>query len=259
MNKIFAFCFILFSSSTYISAQCYPVDDTENFDGQVESWYKWAKDWENYAIDQFPISERDEMLIGDSLHLTMAKENVLLKTHPKKRKVEQIVANLAKSANRKSIKYTVHIIDDNKTLNAFSIAGGHVYVTSKILDWVESDDELAFILAHEVAHVDNKHSVRKAQKLLIGEMFLGDYGILAANLEMLLSSPFGQIDEYDADRSGAVLAVKAGYNPRKGLRFFEKMSKDENYDYIEKIMRTHPYSAERHNCLDHFMREKLNK
>ncbi len=251
MKRFLELLFLL-AISTAVLAQCNPEDE-------VESWYQWAKEWENYAIDQFPIGEEDEMKIGDSLHVKMQTENVLLKKHPKKAYINKIVQKLAKGVNRKGIRYRIHIIDDDKNLNAFSIAGGHLYITSKMISWAKSEDELAFIIGHEIAHVDNRHGIRKIQKLIIGETFGGDYGLLAANAELLLSAPFGQIDEYDADRSGAVLATKAGYNPRKGLRFFEELSKNESYDYYEKLIRTHPYSQERHNCLHDFMTNELGK
>lgn len=251
---IVGFCCYCFGvlGNLSLQAQCNPADE-------VESWYSWAKDWENYAIDQFPIPESQEMIIGDSIHVRMMEENAIVKGHPKQAYLEQILAKLTPHTQRKGITYKIHVINDRQTLNAFSVAGGHLYITSKMIDWVETEDELAFILAHEIAHVDTKHAIRKVQKLILGETFFGDYGILAANLEILLSAPFGQIDEYEADRAGAVIAVEADYNPRLALRFFEKMGEGEQYNTLEKIIRTHPYSQERHNCLDDYLRTQLGK
>jgi hypothetical protein len=79
------------------TAQCNPHDE-------VESWYSWAKDWENYAIDQFPISEKDEIIIGDSIHLKMKTENVLLPNHPKQKYLNKIVAKLTKHTQTQSIQ-----------------------------------------------------------------------------------------------------------------------------------------------------------
>ncbi|MFK7904565.1 MAG: M48 family metalloprotease [Chitinophagales bacterium] len=92
-----------------------------------------------------------------------------------------------------------------------------------------------------------------------GNQYFGEYGVMAANIELLLSQPLGQIDEYAADRLGTTLMVKAGYDPRKGLRFFEKMADFEEYNEIEKMIRTHPYSDERHNCLSDYMMNELNR
>ncbi|HRI27480.1 MAG TPA: M48 family metallopeptidase [Chitinophagales bacterium] len=230
-----------------------------NSDDTIESWYSWAKDWENYAIDQFPISVSDEAFIGDTLHNGMAKEQKIVKNYPKQAYLYGIVQKLTKHINRKGIQYTIHVLDDPQTLNAFSIAGGHIYITSKMIEWTESEDELAFIIAHEIAHIDNRHAARKVQKMVMSRSVFEPYGYgdIAANLSLLLSAPFGQIDEYDADRSGAAIAAKAGYNPRKGLRFFQKMEENESYDMLEKVIRTHPYSHERLNCLDAYIKNEL--
>lgn len=252
MKFVCCFVLLLFAAKSPVYAQCNP-DDT------VESWYAWAKDWENYAVDQFPISEADEMNIGDTLNQNMYKENKIVKKYNKQAYLDGIVKKLTKNVKRPGITYTIHVIDDPKTLNAFSVAGGHLYVTSKMVDWTESEDELAFVIAHEIAHIDNRHSIRKVQKMVLGHTLFDSYGYgeIAANLGLLISAPFGQIDEYDADRGGATLTAKAGYNPRKGLRFFEKMGEKESYALMEKVIRTHPYSKERLNCLDDYIKTEL--
>lgn len=248
-KKYFLLLPCLLMINTSINAQCDP-------NNTVESWYDWAKDWENYIVDYVPISTAQETRIGDSLHLQMAREYNLLEQHPKKASTTAMLQKIAQYTHRKDLRYNLHIIDDNKIANAFSIAGGHVYVTAKLLSWVESDDELAFVLAHEIAHVDSKHGIRKVAKLIAGETLGGSYGSILAHVENAVTAPFGQIDEYEADREGAVLAFRAGYNPRAGLDFFKRMGANEQYDDFQKLIRTHPFSSERYNCLDDFLRQQ---
>ncbi len=242
--------FSIFITSN-LQAQCKP-------DDEVESWLSWGKSWTNYALDYFPISIERESEVGDSLYQEMIKEEKLVKYHPQRAILDRVVSRLTPHVTRKGIRYRTHILDDSEMINAFAIAGGHIFITSKMLNWVESEDELAFVLAHEIAHIDDKHSVRKVQKILLGEEYFGEYGLMAANIGLILSQPLGQIDEYTADRLGAALMVKAGYDPRKGLKFFEKMAQFEEYDDFEKMMRSHPYSSERHHCLSDFMMNELN-
>lgn len=238
-------------------AQCNPED-------WVESFYDWGKTFERFALDQVAMSAAAEEEIGDSLHREMVKDKKVVADHPQQQYLSNLVKKISRYTTRKNIDYDIHVLKDKRSLNAFSIAGGHLYITEKMLDWVESEAELAFILAHEIAHVDHKHSVGKVQKMILSKElsrhFLGEeYTNIAANLSLLLTAPFGQIDEYEADRQGAVLALKAGYNPRDGMRFFEKMGHDEQFHIVEKIIRTHPYSVERINCLDDFLRNDLKK
>lgn len=249
---------LLGCQSMWSFAQCNPQD-------QVESWYDWFKDLENSALDYLPISDELEQKIGLNLHKEISTSNKILTDHPKKALVEEVMRKLTAHTDRKDMAYQIYIMKDDENPNAFSIAGGQLYITTKMLEWIQSEDELAFILGHEIAHVDHKHSIRKVQKMKLGESlvneYLGheEYGTLVANLANIITSPFGQIDEYDADRAGAILAHKAGYSPRNGMKFLDRLSEKESYNYLEKIIRTHPYSKERAICLDSFISNELNK
>ncbi len=257
MYKFFLLNSLMLLWSITAIAQCNP-----------EDWIEWGYDWgkviEKEALKLFPLSEADEEIIGDSLHLQMIAKGNVAKNHPQKATLQRILRKITPHVKRKGIQYEIHILEDKKVPNAFSLAGGHIYVTEKMIDWVDSVNELAFVIAHEVGHIDGKHSIAKVQKLLLSETALShkygkEYAQMVGSLGLLLSSPMGQIDEYEADRLGASLAVKAGFNPRDGLNFFERMSKKESKNIIERIVRTHPYSSARHNCLDEYLRVDLKK
>lgn len=261
----FAYLFLLSTllctfATLNTQAQCNATNDN------VDWAYSWLKTGKNYMLDNYAqkLSDKQEMAAGDSVHLRMCRENDITDTHSKSDYLNQLAQKIAKNTQRPDIKYKVHVIKDKKVLNAFSVAGGHLYITEKMLDWVESEDELAFILAHEIAHIDQKHAIRKIQELQLGKewgaYYLGSqYADYAANAQAFVTIPFGQIDEYSADKEGAILTVKAGYDVRKGLRFFEKMGEKEQYNVMEKVIRTHPYSQQRIVCLDDFLRNELKK
>lgn len=247
------YCFTIYETQT-VQAQC-------NHESTTESFFDLGKSLEDMVLSYAPVSTQEEIHIGDSLHrvLSKAKEFTIAPNHAALPKVKRILNKLLPHTLRKDIPYKIYILEDDKNLNAFSLAGGHLYITSKLIDWVETEDELAFIIAHEIAHVDAKHVVRKVQKLKLGKEYFGEYGSIVAGLQMLLSSPFGQLDEYNADKIGAIIAKEAGYNPRKGLAFFERMAKKERYDEYEKMFRTHPYSIERYQCLDDFITNRWKR
>lgn len=254
MKYLFPTLFLLFSYCSNAFAQCNP-------ESTVESFLDIGKSLEDAVLSYTPITTREEILIGDSLHqeMTKSKQFKISNNHPQEAKVNRILKKLLPNALRKDIPYKIYILEDSKNINAFSLAGGHLYITSKLLNWVDTEDELAFIIAHEIAHVDAKHVVRKVQKFKLGQEYFGEYGSLVAGLQIILSSPFGQIDEYNADKIGAIICKKAGYNPRKGLAFFQRMAKNERYDDFEKVLRTHPYSTERYQCLDDFIRNRWER
>lgn len=212
---------------------------------------------ENAFLDQFPISEADEEQYGEEMHQEVIKEFRLIDSDSRRQKLQTMLDKMLPHRERKAIEYDIHLIDDDEMINAFAIVGGHLYITTALLDYVDSDDELAFIIGHELGHVDKKHTVRKVQKLVIGNSVLGDIGVMAANFQIFVSAPFGQADEYEADRMGAFFANKAGYNTSRFGDFFRKIKQDETYDPIQKMLRTHPYSEQREVCLDKYIDEKL--
>ncbi len=225
-----------------------------------QSFSDWA--WSFVAI-----TPQQEEEIGDQI-LEFMKANFTLKpTDPRQRKLNQILQKITPHVYRSGIKYDIHLIDDDEMVNAFAVAGGHLFVTTGIMKWVESDDELAFIIGHEIAHVDQEHCIRNVKRGMtiqaVADFFeIGDYAPLIDQAQAILGTPFGQIDEYMSDREGAFLCWKAGYDPAKGKKFFEKLDKLEggapNSDF-DIIMRTHPYSSQRAVCLDHYIRNEMKK
>lgn len=223
----------------------------------LDVFFTLSKKAENTFLNQFPISNADEEMYGEEFHRSISKEYRLIDEDSRRRKLQNMMNKMLPYRERKGINYNIHLID-HQMVNAFAIAGGHVYFTTGILNFVGSEDELAVIIGHEIGHVDKKHTIRKLQKLIIANNLLKDVGTLVANFQMVLTTPFGQVDEYEADRIGAYFAKKAGYNPRKGLNFWRKLKKRESYSVFGKIKRTHPYSSQREKCLEEYIRKNLD-
>lgn len=213
-----------------------------------------ARESENAFLDQFPVSLTDEMELGAEIHDAMLKEFSLAAAGSESRKIEKILDRLTPHVQRSGMVYQIFLVEESSA-NAFSIPGGYIYVTTGLMDFVESTDELAFVIGHEVAHIDRKHCVRKYQKLALGKALLQDFGVMAANFQILLSTPFGQVDEYEADKYGAKFADKAGYDAHRGKDFFSKLKQDESYNLLEKLLRSHPFSSQREDCLDQYLND----
>lgn len=155
--------------------------------------------------------------------------------------------------------YTFKVVVD-KDVNAFSIPGGFIYVNTGLLDFVQSDDELAAVLAHEVAHAANRHLVTMSRQQERTQLFTLPVVIAAllagsvrdANLALIgqdllltaLTSGWSQEAEMDADRAGAYYLLHSKYSPVGLLTFMERLAFREKtspqFDW--GIMRTHPPS-----------------
>ena len=159
--------------------------------------------------------------------------------------------------------YKFFIVDD-PDINAFSLPGGYIYVNKGLLNYVQSDEELAGVLGHEITHAAHHHVMRlqKEQSKLNTALLVGALATLVAHvpaadaLNLLQGfqliaiqkvNGFGQEAERDADHGGLTIAAKAGYNPVGMLTFMERLERDQKLrpDVELGIYRTHPPEKER--------------
>jgi predicted Zn-dependent protease len=170
-------------------------------------------------------------------------------------------------------EYTFKVVED-KDVNAFSIPGGFIYINTGLLDFVQSDDELAAVLAHEVAHAANRHLVTMSRQQERTQLFTLPVVIAAllagsvrdANLALIgqdllltaLTSGWSQEAETDADRAGVYYILRSKYNPVGLLTFMERLAFREKtspqFDW--GIMRTHPPSRVRAERLKALLKQE---
>ena len=205
-----------------------------------------ANEVQNIALDSLEMPEGWDEDYGDTLHKEMLKNWDLAKDPAGERRVVRLVRRLERFVPKGTPKFKVHLLAD-EDFNAFAVAGGHLYVTTGMLDFVKSDDELAAVLGHEMAHVYKGHCNRKLKILTLADAGLGDLGAMAANVGLLASAPFGKSDELEADAAGRQICTQAGFASEGMMRFLERMSRVEpdQENYLLKMMGTHPYTRER--------------
>jgi predicted Zn-dependent protease len=170
---------------------------------------------------------------------------------------QNIVAQLTKGSR---YRYQVHITQDD-TLNAFAMPGGIVVIHTGLIAATKRPEELAGVLAHEIQHVEQRHSIRGRIKELglrgLWSAVTGDIGATLAGqaaLEMT-SLKFSRDDETEADYKGFDALVAAGIDPAGMPAFFKTMS-DKSADAPAAFLSTHPLSAVREKNLQLRM-EKL--
>ncbi len=149
---------------------------------------------------------------------------------------------------RRDLPYNIKILDA-PDVNAFTIGGGYVYLNEGLLDFVQSDDELAGVIAHETGHNERRHTVTlpaKAQalNLLFGiasifSPFIYRFGQLA---QAGLLAKQSRADELQADQYGLFLITRAGYDPDAMVSFMKHLGAAEtNHDgLVDKYLAGHP-------------------
>jgi len=194
-----------------------------------------------------------EVNLGRSLARVYEKEYKLVEDVSLQERVRKIGERIVAVCDRKDVNYYFKVIDE-EDINAVSLPGGFVYVNKGIMDEIDSDDELACVLAHEVGHIVAKHHIKKLQAAL-GYTFLnvlasqttsGDFtsGLSLAMAQIMTA--YSREDELLSDKLGIIYARRAGYNPEAMVSFLEKL-KEANKKKIHPInyFRTHPYLSER--------------
>ncbi len=162
--------------------------------------------------------------------------------------VQGIAENLWNQVARKDVPYSVKIIKDD-SINSFATMGGFVYVNEGLVDFVQSDDELASVVGHETGHIERRHVITTQSKAEILNILFGiaslfsplisNFGSLA---EAGLMAKISREDELQADRYGLQLMSRAGYDPESMVTMMAHLAvlQDEHSDLLTKYLEDHP-------------------
>lgn len=156
-------------------------------------------------------------------------------------------------------KWSVKVIDDPKTINAWCMAGGKMaFYTGLIVALKPTDDEIAQVMGHEIAHALAKHQAEKMSHQVATQLGISvlsvitgpQYGQIVGSAatqaaQVTLTLPNSRGAESEADRIGIELAAKAGYDPRAAVTLWQKMAKATGSTGKGDFMSTHPAPEKR--------------
>ncbi|MGA8534385.1 MAG: M48 family metalloprotease [Candidatus Tumulicola sp.] len=162
--------------------------------------------------------------------------------------VQGIAENLWNQVARKDVPYSVKVINDD-SINSFATMGGFVYINEGLVDFVQSDDELASVIGHETGHIERRHVITTQSKAQILDILFGiaslfspliyNFGGLA---EAGIMAKISREDELQADRYGLQLMSRAGYDPESMVTMMAHLAvlQDERSDLLTKYLEDHP-------------------
>ncbi len=205
----------------------------------------------------FGVSEKEEIEAGQKVAQQAYKEygKPLPKNDPMSRRVQAIGMRFANLSERKNIPYSYQVLKNDKVLNAFAAPGGPIFVTTKLMNTVSNDAELAFVLGHETAHIDRKHivnAVEKQQKVALGVGILGAiFGYNDSNTFQVFSNVaftvwskgFSRDQESEADKYGIRWMSQLGFDPEASITMFKKLGGSDGG--IGKYLSDHPTNDSR--------------
>lgn len=208
------------------------------------------------------IGEPEEIGIGKDVASRLLGAAPLVADPALQRYVNNVGRWLAAQTERPDLPWRFGVLDAPQ-LNAFAVPGGTIFVTRGLLERMQSEAELAGVLAHEIAHVLRKHHLKAiqagARTALAGDALgaaLKDRGgagrekLIALGTEMY-SRGLDKSDELEADRLGVVIAARGGYDAYglpAVLQTLQAMNAEDSA--LALMFKTHPAPGERLAALD---------
>ncbi len=236
------------------------------FDFGSIDWEKAAKTVQKVQKASQDIGEPQEIELGDGIASNLLGAAPLWDNAPVQRYVNRVGRWLALQTERPDLPWHFGVLDDND-VNAFAAPGGYVFITKGLLARMNSEAELAGVLAHEISHVLRKHHLQAVKKGARTELMTdlandaiksrgGDprlTKLVSAGTE-IYARGLDKKDEYEADRMGIVIAARAGYDPYglpAVLQTLQSINPDDSK--LALMFKTHPSLDDRLGLLDVLM------
>lgn len=151
-------------------------------------------------------------------------------------------------------QYEFHMIPDPRTINAFALPGGQIFITSALLSRLTSEAQLAGVFGHEVGHVVGRHGSEHLAKQQLGSAIINAVGIAASDsyerarqaqiiaqaANQMFSLRYGRNDELESDRLGLRFMSEAGYNPQGIVELMQVLNSARSANQPPEFFSTHP-------------------
>ncbi|MDX1932370.1 MAG: M48 family metallopeptidase [Capsulimonadales bacterium] len=168
--------------------------------------------------------------------------------------------------------YQFHLLNDNRTINAFALPGGQVFITRALLQRLKTEGQVAGVLGHEMAHVAGRHSAEQLAKQqltqgLTGAAVMASYdpenpnsrntAAVAAAIGQLVNLKFSRNDEVESDRLGVRFMSQAGYDPRGMIGVMQVLKAAAGGGRTPEFFATHPNPENRIPRIEEAIREQF--
>lgn len=166
------------------------------------------------------------------------------------RKITDRILNSGKVAYRNEFAWEVKIIDDDNTLNAFCTPGGYIYVYTGLIKYLDSEEQLAGVMGHEIAHAAQRHSTRQMTKLYGIQTMLSvatgqaEPGVLSQMALSVISLKNSRSHEEEADTYSVVYMCPTSYEADGAADFFKKLEA-QGGSRPPEFLSTHPNPGNR--------------
>ena len=219
--------------------------------------------WKNQEAN----TER-EIDFGRGVSAKILGKYPILRDERKVRYISQIGTGISAQLGRPELRYFFGILDTDE-INAFAAPGGYIFVTRGALKLMRNEAQLAGVLAHELAHVNQKHIVRKLKlqstdrsvtsgiaQVLGGATLTAKIALERLNdlaFKMLMEEGLSKEDEADADKKALEMLMSTGYDLQSYLEYLQSLKPYLEQGQAKVLSKTHPTIEFRYNNLREFI------
>lgn len=207
--------------------------------------------------------QADQQISSDPKQYPILDPNKYAEVYAYINKVRNNILNSGKVDYKDEFAWKIKVIHDDKTLNAFCTPGGYIYVYTGILKFLDSEDQLAGVLAHEIGHADMRHSTRQITTMYgvqavveVAELvLLGQTSPLLTQVSTsLIGLKNSRNHETEADQRSVLYLCGSPYNADGAAGFFEKLNKQGQSGGVPQFLSTHPNPD---NRIEHFHNARI--
>jgi beta-barrel assembly-enhancing protease len=214
------------------------------------------------TVDIPELSDEEEIEIGRQSAANLESQMPVSQNAALINRVRKIGDSILPYQPRQNIPFTFKVLDTDD-INAYALPGGFIYVTKGMLDFVQSDDELAGVIGHEIAHVSLYHGAQQIRLYAAAELAMeristqdpdsesvyyneaAEIGVSVASTVLLHG--WGHDAEFEADEHGTIYMARAGYRPQAIIDLFQRID-SMTYQIttpLDQLLSTHPPFPER--------------
>ncbi|TGN26030.1 M48 family metalloprotease [Empedobacter tilapiae] len=203
------------------------------------------------------LTKEDEIAMGINSAPQMAQEfGGLSRNAQYQELVKRVGAKVVNNsdAHKTNYPFQFYVLADNRTVNAFALPGGPIFITEALLTRLQNEDQLAGVLGHEVGHVIARHSAEQMSKQELSQGISGAAGVAAGDANSayyaqvvanMVNMKYGRDDELESDDLGVRFMIQAGYNPEALIGVMDILEEASGGSQVPEFQSTHPSPSNR--------------
>lgn len=203
------------------------------------------------------LSKDEEIALGMNSAPQMAQEfGGLSRSAEAQNMVKQVGEKIVRTSDAGKTQYPFqfYVLADQRTVNAFALPGGPIFITEALLMRLETEDQLAGVLGHEIGHVIARHSAEQMSKQELTQGIAGAAGVAAGDVNSayyaqvvanMVNLKYGREDELESDDLGVRFMLQAGYNPEALIGVMDILEEASGGASVPEWQSSHPSPSNR--------------